>query len=429
MMNEQNKKVSKINASIYGTQRESSILSPSFESEQEYAEFICATKSINLKGALEHYNGVCIIRRFLSKETSPPIQEVIESGIVPRLVKFLTSPNSFLQLESAWIITNVLSGTKEQTLRVIDAGAVPILINLLLSGSVEIKEQVIWALGNMVGDCPEIRDLVLQQGIMTPLLSILNCTNRQSTLCEGAWTLSNLCCGRTSRCDWKLISPALPTLVHMLQNDSEAILVNVCWCLIYMTENTNDKIQKVVESNVCIRLVQLLTHPSGDVQMTALRCLGNIVTGDDAQTDTVPEQCAQKGNLLDDFKHHCGYCILDDFHKRSRARFLVSEGIIEHFVNLLESNEEKLVEVVLDGLEQILMAGEKIKNESKNRYAYSIEAYGGMESIEKLTRHEQAEINQRARKLIHRFFEQKSYIYSEAVVPQRFNVSKRKYYI
>lgn len=61
-------------------------------------------------------------------------------------------------------------------------------------------------------------------------------------------------------------------------------------------------------------------------------------------------------------------------------------------------------------LEKILAAGED-KNESKNWYTYPVEAYGGIKSIEKLTRHEQAEINQRA------------------VVPQHFNVSKRKYYI
>ncbi|KAG1474095.1 hypothetical protein G6F56_000563 [Rhizopus delemar] len=58
----------------------------------------------------------------------------------------------------------------------------------------------------------------------------------------------------------------------MLQNDSKAILVDDCWCHIYMTENKNEKTQKVIESNVHIRLVQLLTHPSGNVQMTALRC-------------------------------------------------------------------------------------------------------------------------------------------------------------
>jgi len=48
-------------------------------------------------------------------------------------------------------------------------------------------------------------------------------------------------------------------------------------------DGTNDKIQCVVESGVCRRLVQLLLFTNADVVIPALRAVGNILTGSDMQ--------------------------------------------------------------------------------------------------------------------------------------------------
>lgn len=54
--------------------------------------------------------------------------------------------------------------------------------------------QAIWALGNIAGDGPELRDLLLNNGLMVPLLEILASDVKHKP--NAAWALSNLCRGR-----------------------------------------------------------------------------------------------------------------------------------------------------------------------------------------------------------------------------------------
>ncbi|CAF4479154.1 unnamed protein product, partial [Rotaria magnacalcarata] len=52
----------------------------------------------------------------------------------------------------------------------------------------------------------------------------------------------------------------------------------------YLSDGPNEKIQAVIQAGVTTRLVELLAHPILNVQSSALRAVGNIVTGDDQQT-------------------------------------------------------------------------------------------------------------------------------------------------
>lgn len=108
-------------------------------------------------------------------------------------------------------------------------------------------------------------------------------------------------------------SPALPILRQLINSTDEEVLTDACWALSYLSDGSNDKIQAVIDAGVCPRLVELLQwvsrlcticsqsfslvhiclinviiglfrHPSPSVLIPALRTVGNIVTGDDMQT-------------------------------------------------------------------------------------------------------------------------------------------------
>eukprot|EP00914_Ancora_sagittata_P025345 GHVO01050388.1.p1 GENE.GHVO01050388.1~~GHVO01050388.1.p1 ORF type:complete len:503 (+),score=66.38 GHVO01050388.1:91-1599(+) len=244
--------------------------------------------AVNSSDPQGQYEGAEQFRRLLSIANNPPIQDVINSGVVPRFVEFLkdsSRPN--LQFESAWVLTNIASGTRDQTKQVIDNGAVPIFVCLLSSNDNEVREQAVWALGNIAGDNPQSRDLVLREGALEPVLNLLRENKKPTLLRNATWTLSNLCRGKPEPIlEW--VYPALPVLKKLIYEEDTEVLADACWALSYISDGPQaTHIEAVVNSGVCQRLVELLSHKDALVLTPALRAVGNIVTGSDLQTDKI----------------------------------------------------------------------------------------------------------------------------------------------
>ncbi|KAK1354307.1 hypothetical protein POM88_047563 [Heracleum sosnowskyi] len=99
--------------------------------------------------------------------------------------------------------------------------------------------------------------------------------------------------------------PALPVLAKLVISNDEQALTDACWALSYLAHGTNDKIQAVIDSGVCGRLVELLDHPSSSNLFPALRTVGIIVTGDDMQTQALALCIASKKLCF--YFHLCFY--------------------------------------------------------------------------------------------------------------------------
>jgi importin subunit alpha-1 len=398
-------------------------------------------------------------RQILSREHNPPINLVIQSGVIPTLVLFMDALHSdILQLEAAWALTNIASGNLEQTRIVVELGAVPLFVELLYLQSLEVKEQAIWALGNVAGDSLDFRDFVLSCGAMEPVLLLFNST-KMLLIRTATWTLSNLCRGKSPQPDWLIVQEAIPTLAKLIYLMDLETLVDACWAILYLSDGTTEAIQAVVDARIPRRLVELLGHELTLVQTPALRAIGNIVTGNDVQTQTVinagvlpallpllnsPKETIRKeacwtisnitagntdqiqavidANLIPqiirllvsgDYKTKKEACwaisnaSLGALTKPDQIRYLVSQGCIKPLCDLLSIADTKIIEVTLDALENILKMGE-LDKESKglnvNENSLYIEEAGGMEKISECQNNENEKIYEKAFHIISKYF-------------------------
>ena len=67
----------------------------------------------------------------------------------------------------------------------------------------------------------------------------------------------------------------------MLASTDTEILSHICWAFSHLCDGPSAHIQAVVDSDVCFRLVELLSHSSWRVTKPALRAIGNIVCAED----------------------------------------------------------------------------------------------------------------------------------------------------
>jgi len=422
--------------------------------------------AINSDDPKKRYNATVEFRRMLSVEEQPPIQEVINSGVVPRLMQFLTFSNDYkLQFEAAWTITNIASGSTAHTKVIVDNGGICAFVKLLRSPNAEVQEQAVWALGNIAGDSPEYRDLVLEtSNCIHQLIDILNAPKEPkiTMLRNATWCMSNFCRGKPKP-NFGKIQSCIPVIAKLLMQRDEEILTDSCWALSYITDDQttgNLKIAAVIQQKeVCSRLIYLLQHGKSTVQVPSLRTIGNIVTGDDRQTQAMlrhnplpallgmlscqkktlrKETCWTISNITAGTAEQIQQVIdanlvfplvnilkEDSFDVQKEAawaisniasggtnehlRFIVSQGAISALCLILKCNEAKLILVILDALRNILKVGEKDANDAnkggENQFAMMIEEHEGLDTLEELQRHENEEVYEKSVKILQDFFE------------------------
>lgn len=387
-------------------------------------------------------------RKMLSVERNPPVQEVMEAGMLPIFVQLLSHPDAKIQFEAAWALTNVAS--TEHTRAVVESGAVSKLVELLMSGNADVREQSAWCIGNIAGEGADLRDMVLQAGAMNSMLINIQNPASDSLLANVTWALSNLCRGKPQP-DLEVIAPAIPLLCQVVASGKKDAMQDALWALSYLSDGNDTRIEAVVRTGIAPTLVQILSGNDTALITPALRTLGNFVSGTESQTQAVldadvlkvvvPLLNHQKKNIR---KETCwllsniaagsmsqinqlGYKrdILTDvislmqnaeWEVKKEATWVISNiatggnennvhqlvefGAIDALCSMINSADPKILMVVLDAIDCILKHG---KNANRD-YAGMVDECDGLDALEELQEHEYEQVYEKSVSIIETYF-------------------------
>lgn len=410
----------------------------------------------------ERHRAVQMARKLIAQPHSPPIEEVVRFGFVPILVESLKLTGyPQIQFEAAWALTNIASGTSEQTRIVVESGAVPLFIALLGGNDAHISEQCVWALGNIAGDGPLYRDYVINTGIIPPLLHWIEKSKHIPFLRTLAWTLSNLCRNKDPPPPLEAVFRLIPALVHLTKHSDREVKTDACWAFAFIADSTHKAVQLIVDSEIIPYIVGLLSSQDTRIILPSLRALGSVVAGSDLQTQVVLDSgflpplrsllLHQKENIVREavwalsnvtagsksqvqmvidadliplvvdilrtrsFKTQkeaaWALCNMTAGNEPAHVQYLLKWNVIPPMCDLLVCQDTNVIMVLLDGIQNIL------KHAGTEEVKTIIEECGGLDNIEKLQGHENQEVYKLSFAIVDQHFQSLEDI-DQTVAPQ-----------
>jgi importin subunit alpha-6/7 len=396
------------------------------------------------------------LENLLCRSKYQPTQQIIDTGALPSIVRFLTRhDNPSLQVTAAGILICILFHDVHDHL-VVEAGAIPALVPLLTSDNANVREEAIAALGS-IACYPPSRALILQAGALPPLLQEVRAISNPRTLGSGSIALAQL--GYWSQEPSIEQLPAVESITsklsQLLLSTENAVWMCACTALEGFGFGASEEtIQAVVESRVCRRLMDYLEDPNQTAAWAAC-VLGNIHTNNDLHNQLVADniEVSRFLGLLSSpsatFRKHACFAlskivtgnkrliqaVVDKYILRSlidlladselavrkqavsavaslmvganatQVQALVRRGCVRPWCNLLTMNDSETVGIVLKGLENILSKGEATRQEGLNEIVKHVREAGGIDLIRGLQERPDSDIQSQATHLLITYFD------------------------
>jgi len=172
---------------------------------------------------------------------------------------------------------------------------------------------------------------------------------------------------------------ALPALLSLLGSTKDGIRKEACWTISNITAGNSVQIQSVIDHGLLPPLIHLLSNGDFKTRKEACWAISNATSG--------------------------------GLQKPDQIRLLVEQGAIKPLCELLSCPDNKIIQVALDGIENILKVGDMDKEAQEgtgepavNKFALFMEECGGMEKIHECQNNSNEEIYMKAYTIIEKYF-------------------------
>ncbi len=444
-------------------------------------QFVALEQLASSEHESNQYQAALGMRQLLSEggDESSLIGECIATSFFSTFVwNFLRRdelPN--LQLEAAWVLGLIAKGGIQGRDHLIDIGAVDALAALLshthTPQSAQVRQKAVWALSHLCDGEPLPNPVNVQGAIPVLLDQLTQPTERIEVKRNVMNALSNLCRSKR-RSVLDKIASAVPMFVALMNHTDEEIVMDATSALSYISDGNKERVHRVLQDILqdapILRLVQLLGSSSPELQGSAIRVLGNVVTGNDEQTQLVinagalqnfrfllahpkrgirKEVCWTLSNITAGTKEQIQavinaetippllQCMFDSESEVSKEAvwaianftggatkeqidYLVQVGGLDQLCDLLGTIDTKIVAVSLEALENILGYRETVRSDTSsdtNPYAAALLTNGGLKKLKLLQSHSQQEVYNRTTSLLETYFKDEEWPEPTTTVP------------
>ena len=287
-----------------------------------------------------------------------------------------------------------------KVIRMHEVGALDRLINDCLGHTdAKVKHPAIRVLGNIVTGCDEQTDLVLNLGLLSRIIPLVNTDSAIRTLTrsreqvrrEACWMLSNIAAGTDNQISKMVDCGVFTKLIELLKREDISVPFEtkkeIAWVFGNATRYNNWRLVWNIERIIWIG------HLENDNNNKCY--LSNInINGNKFQ---FPKHLVTYvlSFLNSNFDKHYKEKDMNFYHewknnRMSQIRYIVDQGVIAPLCNLLDcenqniKNNFKFLLVVMESLDHILQWGhdlKKFKNLPANEYVSVVEASHGFEKV------------------------------------------------
>ncbi|KAG9395784.1 Armadillo/beta-catenin-like repeat [Carpediemonas membranifera] len=392
-------------------------------------------------------------------------QHMVNAGALPLVINHIaTSQSPRMQLECAWLLTNIASCDRFTT-TVIQNGAIPVIMRAVSSGPHSVACQAAWCLGNFANEGDTYKKLFLKEGMHDCIGRLLihpeTTTKHIQTL---SWAIGSIIRFQIDSAEAlelhhtaQSVVPVLAASLRrmdMTSNDKEvlAAITDIFFAVSYASEGNDEDIKATVDAGfipICIQFLYTSTRAAGP----AARIIGNITSCD----DNIFSDIAIKGGILAALQ----YCLTSEkSYLRKEALWalsnvcagtseqltaLLSHGILTDIIAVLKRAEaivkeeasycilnfacnasREQIEVAVNDMDLLQILSDQLRTSNRalflktildsikyifeaidspyNPYVDTFAAAKGEDRLQAMSHHPKREINQRADYLIETYF-------------------------